>query len=47
MLFVLLLFQRGSYPAQEEAMADLDQRVTTLEHEVSALKARVVANDED
>ncbi len=28
-------------------MADLDQRVTTLEHEVAALKSRVAANDEE
>jgi uncharacterized protein YceH (UPF0502 family) len=28
-------------------MADLDQRVATLEHEVAALKSRVAANDEE
>jgi predicted RNase H-like nuclease (RuvC/YqgF family) len=32
---------------REEVVADLEQRVTTLEREVSDLKARVGANDED
>jgi hypothetical protein len=44
-LSVLLLFSHGG--ARELSMPNLDERVTTLEREMSALKARVGANEED